>query len=192
MGRFSDGPASYRDRQGQIHVLLRHKPQSDNNDLLHFLIPPRNKTSKPNDDEETRLPSLADRIMARTSVNVGNNSKSPTLTSTLTSLMDGKTPLPNFNVIPSSLHDPLDDDCDHEVFSTSLTALEVLHEARRHPDILRPSKEEASALQEYVAITTPLPQEEGEIPLGPALSLDHEELEEDMHHHNDVFELEIE
>jgi hypothetical protein len=191
-GKFVDGPASYRDRSGQIHELRHnqkvHLDASATSYHLPFLLPPQN-TAK---NLMTTDFSLGDRIMA--GANTSNN-KSPT-TSTLSSLMQNISPphpLPVATMMDNVAFQQQNqryydrsDENETSVLSTSLTALEVLQAARHRPEILDHDHHGPRSMP-----TLPRPQREQGLPPPPVAIPTFLSQDDDEDNH-DVFELDME
>jgi hypothetical protein len=187
-GKFLDGPASFRDRSGQIHELRHHQQirldDSATSYQRPFLLPPMNNKGGTNELSF----SLGERIMAGTSA----TNKSPT-TSSLSNMMQGLPTPPSqvpSNMAAASAVQPhiglydSQDEHDTAVLSTSLTAFEVLQSARRRPDLLQ------NQHQEYDPPTSSnLPSfPESPLPAGISSFLSQDE-DDDA---EDVFELDME
>ena len=198
-----DGPASYRDRTGQIHE-LRHNQQirldaTATSYHLPHLLPPLNTLSKFNDAGKLES-SLGERIRQGATANNASNNKSPT-TSTLASMMQGKSPptIPaDYLPLPTQgLYDQRDGNDNSAVFSTSLTGLEVLQASQlcirqpdvsdRNNDVQRPSSSPLYLPEEPFPLA---PQDLRHIAVGDDQFFA-DDNDEEFHHH-DVFELEME
>ena len=193
-GKFVDGPASYRDRSGQIHELRHnqkvHLDASATSYHLPFLLPPQN----PSNTLGATDFSLGDRILAGTTT---SNNKSPT-TSTLSSLMQNipaTHPLPAATMMDNAAFQQQNqqryyDRCDENetsVLSTSLTALEVLQAARHRPEIL--DHDQLGGPRSMP--TFPRPQREQGLP-PPPVAIPTFLTQDDDEDNHDVFELDME
>ena len=220
-----DGPASYRDGEGQIHELRHNQHVRLNASLtsyqLPFLLPPQNSVSRAGVAATaaaaaaagggTYGSSLGERIMAGATNKKAINS--PT-TSTLASMMQGRTPPQLAAALPQpsyqGLYDQQQDDGYDTTdataaFSTSLTGLEILQKAGQgqlQPDALfiisssssshKNNDETASSIMPQLPFVVAHDLLQLPPPLGMAHCLhDTNDADEDNHHH-DVFELEME
>lgn len=201
-GKFMDGPASYRDCTGQIHELRNYQQirldATGTSYLLPQLLPPQNTLEKFNAAGNLES-SLGERIRQGATANNSSNNKSPT-TSTLASMMQGKSPPPiPADYLPQpyqGLYDQHDGYDNAAVFSTSLTGLEVLQASDRRlrdvPSHTTNGQRPSSTPQYLPEIPLPLaPQEQPHLAVVGDAHFLPDDNEEEFHHH-DIFELEIE
>lgn len=137
-GKFLDGPASYRDRSGQIHA-LRHNQAVRLDDSATSYNPPLHAMQQQQQHPVLLPPqnTVAERLMAASS---SDNNKKPsartasatTNTSSLSSMMQGNLPpqAMTTTILRQEDHTSSSLAADDSMLSTSLTGLEILQSAR--------------------------------------------------------------